>query len=332
MELFLRYRPRTSMRFHLLTITTLVGLVVFTAPLPSLHAQMETEAAPTIIDRDGFIPEDLPITDAPYSEDDRVVIGRDNRAPVLTSAYPYSTIGRIDWVLADGRSLGYCTGTLIGRDLVLTNSHCLIHPQTDRVINPEQYAQGRDKIVFKPNLIRGEAPAVAEVVTFEYGWGNNPGQAAADWAILKLDRPLGDEFGYLGWVDLDLTNPQIIDAVKGKIRIAGYAGDFPTPNLREFGQAGDTAGQHDGCSILEGHDRGQFAGLFFHACDTNPGASGSALLGHWEAGVYVVLGLHAGANELDREVDLPTGDRSRYLNRGVRVMQWADTAAQMREE
>ncbi len=223
-------------------------------------------------------------------------------------------------------------GTLIGRDLVLTNSHCLTHPLTENVVNQRQYRRGREKIVFKPAMIRGVAPAAAEVVTFEYGWGENPGAASADWAILKLDRPLGDTFGYLGWVDLDFTQQQVVNAVDGKIRIAGYAGDFPTAQLREFGEAGDTAGQHDGCSIIEGHDRGQLAGLIFHACDTNPGSSGSALIGHWSDGVYVVLGLHAGANQLNREIDLPTGDRSRALNRAVQVNQWAGTAARMSQD
>lgn len=309
------------MTLHRFAIATLVGLWLTTS-VSSLRAEPANAEL-----QEGFVPDSLPVSDTPYSEDDRVVIGKDDRAPVLSLAYPYSTIGRIDWVLADGRSLGYCTGTLIGRDLVLTNSHCLTHPRTDAVVNPTQYQQGRDKIVFKPAMIRGEAQAEAEVVDFAYGWGENPDDPAEDWAILKLDRPLGDEFGYLGWLNPDFTNPEVIELLFGQLRIVGYAADFPTPNYREFGEAGETAGQHAGCGIL-----GAEAGQIFHQCDTNPGASGSALLGLLDNGQYVVLGLHAGSVEYNREWRLPGGELSRYLNRGVAVEQWAAQAGQMRTE
>lgn len=316
------------MKQRLLATLALTSFLL-TAPLAAVRAAMDHPAI-----GEGFIPESLPVSDTPYKDGDRIVILDDDRLPVLNRAYPYSTIGRIDWVLANGRSLGACTGTLIGRDLVLTNSHCLQHPRTGDVVNQRQYQRGREKIVFKPAMIRGQAPAEAEVMTFEYGWDDNPDVAAEDWAILKLDRPLGDTFGYLGWRRLDFSDSRVINAVAGKIRIAGYAGDFPTANLREFGEAGDTAGQHDGCSVvdiatalnLNEQVRNQLAGLLFHACDTNPGSSGSALIGHWEDGVYVILGLHAGSNTFR------LGDQSLSINRAVRVEQWADQAAQMWQE
>lgn len=310
------------MQFRFLAALTLMGLIL-TVPLRGLQAESEPVAQP------GFIPPALPVSDQPYSEDDRVVIGRDDRQPVLTSAYPYSAIGRIDWVLADGRTIGYCTGTLIGRDLVLTNAHCLQHPRTDRLVQPGQYGQGGDRIVFKAGMVRGVAQVEAAVRTFESGWVRGTA-AADDWAILKLERPLGDRVGYLGWLDANFTNPNVVSAVAGKLRLVGYAGDFPTAALQEFGRAGDTAGYHEGCSVIEGHNQGPLAGLIFHACDTNPGASGSAIFARFDDGSYQVLGLHAGANELHREVVLPTGDRTRYLNRGVQVNRWSSAAQRLK--
>jgi len=278
----------------------------------------------------GFQPDSLPASLEPYSDDDRVIIGEDDRAPVLNRVYPYSTIGRIDWRLADGREAHQCTGTLIGRDLVLTNSHCLTHPLTDEVMGSRQYQAGRDRLIFKPNLIRGVAPVTATVVAYEYGWATRPQAAAEDWALLRLDEPVGDRMGYLGWADVDLSDPEVLSAIAGKMIVAGYAGDFPTAKFRQFGNPGDTAGMHEACSILEGVSRGEMNGILFHQCDTNPGSSGSAIIAALNDGRYVILGLHAGSNEFNRTMDLPTGERTRYINRGVQVNRWSMQAARMR--
>ncbi len=281
----------------------------------------------------GFQPDFLPVSDLPINEDDRVVIGDDDRLPVLIRAYPYTAIGRVDWVLADGRVISHCTGTLIDRDLVLTNSHCLVLPidGDEKIIDLRTYRAIRDRVtmVFQPNMIDGIVETTANVVNYEYGWKENPEKAAEDWALLKLDRPLGDDFGYLGWKNLDLSDPETISAIDGKIRIAGYAGDFPTPQYQQFGQPGETAGLHQGCSILKGYNDGQLAGLLFHQCDTNLGSSGSAIFARFANGNYYILGLHAGSNELVEPIDLP-GERTKFLNRGVQVNRWSEYAERMR--
>ncbi|WP_072621614.1 trypsin-like serine peptidase [Spirulina major] len=302
----------------------LVSLLLAVAPLP-LRAENGDHTI-----GEGFVPDSLSVSDNPLSGT-RVVINEDERKPVLTNAYPYSTIGRVDLLTPRGRLTGNCTGTLIGRDLVLTNSHCIADENTGDVLFPPE------QIRFRPNMIQGEAEIIG-VTEFEYGWQEAPGEAAADWAILRLDEAIGDRFGYLGWVALDFDNPRVIDAIANQIRLAGYSGDFPgAAQERFFGPAGDTAGQHAGCSVVDmaaalnvnRRALAQFAGQLFHACDTNPGASGSALIGHWEDGVYVVLGLHAGANQFDQPLNILGEGRSQAINRGVRVEQWAATAARM---
>lgn len=278
----------------------------------------------------GFQPDSLPASLQPYSDDDRVIIGEDDRAPVINRVFPYTAIGRVDWVLANGQTASWCTGTLIGRDLVLTNSHCLKHPRLDRFVDSRQYQAQPERLVFKPSLIRGVAPVTAKVVSYEYGWATRPQAAAEDWALLRLDEPVGDRMGYLGWADVDLSDPEVLSAIAGKMVVAGYAGDFPTEEHRQYGKPGDTAGMHEECSILEAMNDGNLNGLLFHQCDTNPGASGSAIIAALNDGRYVILGLHAGANELSDRILLPTGEETDAINRGVQVNRWSMQAARMR--
>jgi len=59
--------------------------------------------------------------------------------------YPWSAVGKIEGVSAEGN--GYsCTGTLISEDVVLTNAHCVVNPQTRKV---------SQAIAFLPNLVNG---------------------------------------------------------------------------------------------------------------------------------------------------------------------------------
>ncbi|NEO88202.1 MAG: trypsin-like serine protease [Spirulina sp. SIO3F2] len=246
------------------------------APLPSVSLD---ELGGQLEDSRGFRPQNRRVSDHP-AQNYRVIIGEDERTPVLDTVYPYSAIGRLDWVLANGFVASWCTGTLIGPDLVLTNSHCLTNPQTDEFMTSPEYEAGGDRVVFKPNLIQGEAEAEAEVLHYRSGWDNDQNNAENDWALLRLAEPLGEQFGYLGWLNLDFTKTFTRSAVRGTVRVAGYAGDFPTEDYAEYGEPGNTAGLSVNCSIIDAYDDGNRAGLLFHQCDTNPGVSGSALFVH----------------------------------------------------
>ncbi|MEC4866034.1 MAG: hypothetical protein SAJ11_08020 [Jaaginema sp. PMC 1078.18] len=141
--------------------------------------------------------------------------------------------------------------------------------------------------------------------------------------------------GYLGWADVDLSDPEVLSAIAGKMIVAGYAGDFPTEKYRQFGKPGDTAGMNEECSVvenslLEGVLSVSMNGLLFHQCDTNPGSSGSAIIAALNDGSYIILGLHAGSNEMSDRVLLPTGEITDAINRGVQVNRWSMQAARMR--
>jgi hypothetical protein len=85
----------------------------------------------------GFTPEHIPINKngrtrqwlAPEAENQSLAnpdrIGMYFRNAVLdTNAYPWSTIGRVDFQRYHGDNGGWCTASLVGKDLILTASHC----------------------------------------------------------------------------------------------------------------------------------------------------------------------------------------------------------------
>ncbi|MDY6939591.1 MAG: hypothetical protein SWY16_18310 [Cyanobacteriota bacterium] len=99
--------------------------------------------------------------------------------------------------------------------------------------------------------------------------------------------------------------------VRGKVRLAGYSSDFPESD------PGLSPGLHDRCSIVNAFDDGRI----IHNCDTNSGASGSALFARFEGDKYRVVGLHAGWIRFSN---------GRVVNRGVQVSKWSREAREMR--
>ena len=314
-------------RWSLLTIASLL-VTVFWVSQPLL-AQRPHEVMLEPITLTGsevggaaYIPETQTPSNRPVDGPIRAIVNADDRTPVLSRRYPWSAIGRVDWVDADGGILGACTGTLIGPSLVLTNAHCLIDEETDQPTT-------RD-IIFRPNLIQGRADETASVIAYEYGESPFTGNQTEDWALLTLDRSLGEIYGYLGWRTVDFTDATTLAEADGTISVVGYSGDFPPETMSGLGDPGETAGLSADCSILLVVPEGDLSGSLIHSCDTNPGASGAPLFALFEDGEYYIVGLHAGSVELLENVTLPSGEQTDVLNRGVPVLKWARQAASLR--
>lgn len=223
---------------------------------------------------ESLIPATLREAERP-DEGSRGIYGDDDRTVMTSRNYPWSTVGRIEGLAAD--ESGYiCTGTLIELDVVLTNAHCVIDPETH---------QRSIAMRFLPNLINGRVQNDEDIAIVESAWAATDFSDSAapnpkDWAILKLDRPLGEKYGTIGWRTLPI---ETLVANSDQFALVGYSGDFPSDN------PGETAGVHLGCTILDEVD-----GLLLHSCDTTGGASGGPILGRVDDQLHIV-GLHAGA-------------------------------------
>lgn len=232
-----------------------------------------------------FLPSTLGQSESPV--EDRAILGFDDRLPVLSRKYPWSAIGRLRLVDMNGSDIAHCTGTLIAVDVVLTNAHCVVDPKTRQVRQAALY--------FQPNLIDGiltnpadEAFAVEAVYGTDFPNGSNQADSN-DWAVLKLNQPLGRKYGYLGWKSLAssalIKNPKLLSLI-------GYSGDFPTESIAKkmklTAGPGLTPGVHQKCSVVA-----EKAELLLHNCDTTGGASGGPIIG-WINNKPYVVALHAG--------------------------------------
>jgi protease YdgD len=327
------------MNFKIITLSVAATLsIVFLSNQTTFSAQSKPKVAAEPIplsltstsSRKSFRPKDRPQSQLPYGSSDRVVIGTDDRTPVLSRAYPWSAIGRIEATKADGS--GYtCTGTLIGMDIVLTNAHCLMDETTHQpIIQKNQPSSSPTQIQFQAGMIKGVSLDSARVINYRYGTNKPLKFLGDDWAILKLDKPLGAMYGYIGWQNLDFSNSKVRQATRDQLTLVGYAGDFPTQSYSEYGQGGETAGMNAGCSIEGLETNGAFKGVLLHRCDSNPGASGGPLFALFSDGNYYIVGLHSGSSELRESTRLSNGEVSGVINRGVAVSRWATAAFYMK--
>jgi V8-like Glu-specific endopeptidase len=211
------------------------------------------------------------------------IIGKDDRQTIASGkAYPWTAIGRV--------FPGNCTATLVGEDLLLTNAHC--------VLDYERGSKRHAEITFYPNVVNGrpiegqDVAQVTEAITgtkFEEsnryrhqypGWrGISLGDSARDWALLKLNRPLGLKYGFWGW--RAIPTAELVNDRKHKLAIAGYPYDFSQPGLLQ--SQGNTLAVQEGCSILK-----EERNMYYHDCDTAKGSSGSPIFYRSGRNYYMV--------------------------------------------
>ncbi|MEM1013843.1 MAG: trypsin-like serine protease, partial [Planctomycetota bacterium] len=191
---------------------------------------------------------------------DRSVSGADNRVRVTdTTQFPFSAVGR----LATG-----CSGAMIGPYHFLTAGHCVL----DFAGNPDPLSSlgvslGRDGA----DRPFGEAEATFVRTYSEFAQGN---QWEHDWAVITLDRSIGNYAGYFGYRHYEGN-----DALAGKpVTILQYPGDKPTGT--QWRADGVIASQAQVNAWRTGSDYSTELKTFYNGTlDTAGGSSGSSV---WE--------------------------------------------------
>jgi glutamyl endopeptidase len=167
------------------------------------------------------------------------IIGTDERVQVTaTGNYPYRAIGSI--------AIG-CTGTLIGPRHVLTAGHCVYNIDNNKWYKRIEFSPGHNGDQFPYGTV-GWKKALAVS-----GWTDNHDERF-DYAMIVLDRDIGEQTGWLGFAYEEPMRPYLIN-------INGYPGDKPAGTM-----------WHAECQIGEVK-----AEKIYYPCDTYGGMSGSSI-------------------------------------------------------
>jgi protease YdgD len=163
---------------------------------------------------------------------------------------------------------GACTATLVGDDILITASHCI---SDEGRLN----AAG----TFETGYALPGGPRRARVIDFfnDPDWDHRRFSTGddldgTDWALLRIDQPLGAQLGHVG--------------VRGLVDTAGHRAATQT-DLYQAGYSWDTGAHlsgNIGCRIVRVFDDNTMA----HNCDTTRGDSGSPFMVREGADYFVV--------------------------------------------
>ncbi|PGC46198.1 glutamyl endopeptidase [Bacillus toyonensis] len=201
-----------------------------------------------------------------------VVFGTDTRNKVSdTSTQPYRSISYISTSFSDGDYM--CTGTVIGKDTVLTNAHCVYDTDTKQYLKTGYIIPALNDSHYSYGYYNIESYSVPS------GYINSGGSSEYDFAVMKVSTNGGS---HIGDVVGSLGIKQVSNIKDTGIKVYGYPGDKAqnTGSVSQWGASG---------SILQ-----ENSSLAFYEIDTYGGQSGSAMLNSSNQ----IIGVHNGGYDL----------------------------------
>lgn len=176
---------------------------------------------------------------------------RSSRQKADTSRLPARAVGLLE--LAGG---GYCTASVVGKDVILTAAHC-IFDSNGKMRKPTQFRAGYDggTEIASARILDQFAPSDFDVTRAFI----SDGMEGLDWAFLRLDRPIGDKTGVLPIKLMSRAElGKMIGSPQYELVRVGYGSSKKLT-------------MQTGCDLMHVWDDNTFA----HLCYIEPGDSGS---------------------------------------------------------
>lgn len=189
------------------------------------------------------------------------------RVEVPNHSFPYSAT--INVTVFDGNeAASSCSGVMLGRNTALTASHCV----------KKEIVSG----IYRDIVVTGQSSngiVVAKAISVKTPNLNKPNEVRdleSDWAILELDKSIGDFLGYFS----EVSKPREgVDSI-----LVGFKG------LETFGYIKQRS---MACSVKDVNGTDE---LYTHDCDMEKGFSGGPII-QWTEGIPLVVAINIGSSQ-----------------------------------
>lgn len=184
-------------------------------------------------------------------------IGGKRKHVLNTKVEPFKFICKIEFLDSGGNVTGWCTGTLIRPNKVLTAAHCLYdrsrsayEPTSARIV-PGKIGPGRTR---KDEPMQVVGTAVRFNVPDGYRTAANDDAAMPfDYGVITLREPIGKRIGF--WTRLKYKPEKLL--LEHKVNTAGYPSDSPNRPVVVYDQTVAVHPQtleflHDACKGQSG--------------------------------------------------------------------------------
>ncbi len=145
------------------------------------------------------------------------IFGKDTRAEPK-NAYPYTTIGKLVAYAPEGCADSSCTATLVSGCHILTARHCMITERKSKDIKLSSEDLACQNTGLYSFYARNGEHSYAEKGKYITG---SKGKNEEDFAVVKLQKPLGKKIGYMSVMRKSAT----AFADESKLEVLGYPAD-----------------------------------------------------------------------------------------------------------